>query len=180
MQTRPLASFSSIPPGDGQMERFAATIPKIVEEQNKLMEAQAGLGCIAKLRANPVPPGNPLAKLCGGNDPDAIEATRSEIAEMPGASTASLVASRRSYGDMPVIVLTRGDYEAGMPLSMTAEDRAGMRLVWETMHAEMAALSSRGEQRFIAGAGHYIQSDAPQAVVDAVRDVVAAVRAKKS
>lgn len=168
------------PSGDGQMERIAATIPKIVEEQNKLREAQAGLGCIAKLRANPVPPGDPLATLCGGNDPDAIEATRSEIAEMPGASTASLVASRRSYGDMPLIVLTRGDHDKGMPPSMTTEDRAAMRRLWETMHAEMAALSSRGEQRFIAGAGHYIQSDAPQAVIDAVRDVVVAARAKKS
>ena len=68
------------PSGDGQMERIAATIPKIVEEQNKLREAQAEiLDCIAKLRANPVPPGDPLATLCGGNDPDAIEATRSEI-----------------------------------------------------------------------------------------------------
>jgi pimeloyl-ACP methyl ester carboxylesterase len=168
------------PSGDGQMERIAATIPKIVEEQNKLREAQADLGCIAKLRANPVPPDDPLATLCGGNDPDAFEATRSEIAEMPGASTASLVASRRSYGDMPLIVLTRGDYDKGMPPSMTTEDRAAMRHLWEAMHAEMAALSSRGEQRFIAGAGHYIQSDAPQAVIDAVRDVVAAARAKKS
>lgn len=168
------------PSGDGQMGRFAAAVPKLVEEQNKVTQAQAGLGCITKLRDTPVAPDDPLARMCGGNDPDAIDATRSEIAEMPGASTTALVVSRRSYGDMPVIVLTRGDYDKGMPPSMTAEDRAGMRVVWETMHAEMAALSRRGEQRFIAGAGHYIQSDAPQAVIDAVRDVVAAARVKKS
>ncbi len=167
------------PSGDGQMERFAAAVPQLVEEQNKVTQAQAGLGCITKLRDSPVAPDDPLAKICGGNDPDAIDATRSEIAEMPGASTASLIASRRSYGDMPLIVLTRGDYDKGMPPSMTAEDRAGMRQVWETMHAEMSALSTRGEQRFIAGAGHYIQNDAPQAVIDAVRDVVVAARARK-
>jgi pimeloyl-ACP methyl ester carboxylesterase len=53
-----------------------------------------------------------------------------------------------------------------------------MRSVWETMHAEMAALSSKGEHRFIPGAGHYIQRDAPQAVIAAAAEVVAAVRSR--
>ena len=168
------------PSGDGQTERFAAVVPKLVEEQNKLTQAQANLNCIAKLREKPVPANSPLASLCGGNDPAAIDATRSEVAEMPGASTAALVASRRSYGDLPVIVLTRGDYDKGMPSSMSAEDRAGMKQVWEAMHAEMAALSTRGEQRTVPGAGHYIQGDAPDAVIRAIADVVATARAPKS
>jgi hypothetical protein len=53
-----------------------------------------------------------------------------------------------------------------------------MRSVWETMHAEMAALSSRGEHRFVPGAGHYIQRDAPQAVIDAAAEVVASARSQ--
>lgn len=167
------------PSGDGQTERFATAVPRIVEEQNKQMQAQAGLNCIARLREKPVPASSPLAGLCGGNDPDSIDATRSEIAEMPGASTAALLASRRSYGDLPVVVLTRGNYDKGMPASMTAEDRAAMKQVWETMHAEMAALSRHGEQRIVPGAGHYIQGDAPDAVVRAVSDVVTAARTTK-
>jgi pimeloyl-ACP methyl ester carboxylesterase len=166
------------PSGDGQLERFNAAIPQMVQIQADRLEAQAELNCVATLVAKPVPPDDPLAQQCGGNDPDAISATMSEIKEMPGASTDSLVATHRSYGDMPVIVLTRTDYEAGMPPTFTQQDKDAMRSIWESMHAEMAALSTRGEHRFIPNAGHYIQRDAPEAVVAAVADVVAAVRAQ--
>jgi hypothetical protein len=142
-----------------------------------MFKAQAEMNCIGRLRETPVPPNDPLAQQCGGNDPEAIWATKSEIEEMPAASTQQLIASRRSYGDMPLIVLTRTDYEKDMPADFTAEDKANMRSVWEAMHAEMAALSTRGEHRFVAGASHYIQRDAPGAVVAAIADVVAAVRA---
>jgi pimeloyl-ACP methyl ester carboxylesterase len=165
------------PSGDGQMERFNAAIPKIQQIQDEMFSAQAKLNCIATLVARPVPPDDPFAQQCGGNDPDALSATRSEVEEMPLASTQSLIATRRSYGDMPLIVLTRGDYDQGMPPDFTAEDKQAMRSVWETMHAEMAALSTRGDHRFIPNAGHYIQRDAPGAVVAAVTDVVASVRA---
>jgi pimeloyl-ACP methyl ester carboxylesterase len=42
----------------------------------------------------------------------------------------------------------------------------------------MTALSTAGQHRTIEGAGHFIQRDKPQAVIDAVNDVVKAVRAK--
>jgi pimeloyl-ACP methyl ester carboxylesterase len=108
------------PSGDGQMERFNAVIPKIQQVQDEMTSAHAKLNCIATLLARPVPPDDPLAQQCGGNDPDALSATRSEVEEMPLASTKSLVATRRSYGDMPLIVLTRGDYDNGMPPNFTA------------------------------------------------------------
>jgi pimeloyl-ACP methyl ester carboxylesterase len=165
------------PSGDGQVERFNAVIPKVMKLQQDMFKAQAELNCIGRLREAPVPPNDPLVLQCGGNDPEAIWATKSEIEEMPAASTQQLLASRRSYGDMPLIVLTRTDYEKDMPADFTAEDKAQMRSVWETMHAEMAALSTRGEHRFVAGASHYIQRDAPDAVIAAITDVVAAVRA---
>lgn len=164
------------PSGDGQLERFNAVIPKVQQMQEAMFKAQAELNCIGRLRETPVPPNDPLAQQCGGNDPDALEATKSEIEQMPGASTQQLVASRRAYGDMPLIVLTRTDYETDMPPDFTAEDRANMKKVWESLHAEMAALSNTSEHRFIPGAGHYIQRDNPQAVIDAAADVVSALR----
>lgn len=165
------------PSGDGQVARFNAVIPKVMKLQQDMFKAQAEMNCIGRLREAPVSPNDPLAQQCGGNDPEAIWATKSEIEEMPAASTQQLTASRRSYGDMPLIVLTRTDYERDMPPDFTAEDKANMRSVWEAMHAEMAALSTRGEHRFVAGASHYIQRDAPDAVVAAIADVVAGVRA---
>jgi len=164
------------PSGDGQLERFDRVIPKMREMREAMRKAQDDLDCIGKLIATPVAPDDPLAQQCGGNDPVALEATRSEVEEMPGASTQQLGASRRAYGAMPLIVLTRTDYETGMPPEFTAEDKQAMRLVWESMHAEMAALSNKSQQRFVAGAGHYIQRDAPDAVIQAVADVVAAAR----
>jgi pimeloyl-ACP methyl ester carboxylesterase len=164
------------PSGDGQLERFYAVLPKMKDVNEATFMAQANLNCISRLRETLVPLDDTLAQQCGGNDAEVIEATRSEIEQMPGASTEQLVASRRSYGDMPLIVLTRGDYEKGMPPGFTADDRAAMRSVWEAMHAEMAALSEKGEHRFVPAAGHYIQIDAPQAVIDAAAEVVAAAR----
>jgi pimeloyl-ACP methyl ester carboxylesterase len=166
------------PSGDGQLARFSAVIPKIQQIQEAGFKTQADLNCIARLRETPVAPDDAFAKQCGGNDPEAIEATKSEVESMPGASTEQLTASRRSYGDMPLTVLTRGDYDKDMPPDFTAEDRAAMRSVWEAMHAEMAALSSKGQHRFVPNAGHYIQRDTPQAVIDAAAEVVAAVRSQ--
>jgi pimeloyl-ACP methyl ester carboxylesterase len=166
------------PSGDGQLARFSAVIPKIQQVQDAAFKAQADLNCIARLRETPVARNDPFAKQCGGNDPEAIEATNSEVESMPGSSTEQLVASRRSYGDMPLVVLTRGDYDKDMPPDFTSGDRAAMRSVWEAMHAEMAALSSKGQHRFVPGAGHYIQRDAPQAVIDAAAEVIAAARSK--
>lgn len=164
------------PSGDGQLERFDGVIPKMREMQEAMRKVQDDLDCIGKLSAKPVPPDDPLAQQCGGNDPVALAATRSEVEEMPGASTRQLRASRRPYGPMPLIVLTRTDYETGMPPEFTAEDRQAMRLVWELMHADMAALSNKSQQRLVDGAGHYIQRDAPDAVIQAVADVVAEAR----
>ena len=164
------------PSGDGQLERFNAVIPKVQKMQDEMFKAQAELQCITRLREKPVAPDDPFAQQCGGNDPEALSATKSEIEEMPGASTQQLLASRRQYGAMPVIVLTRGDYDKDMPPDFTAEDRAAMKSVWEGLHAEMAALSTSGEQRHIPGAGHYIQRDNPEAVLTAIADVVEKVR----
>ena len=46
------------------------------------------------------------------------------------------------------------------------------------LQAELATRSALSEQRIIAGAGYFIQSDNPSAVVRAVQDVL--VRAAKS
>lgn len=166
------------PSGDAQMDRFAAVVPTMVEEQKKASAAQAALQCIPKLRVSMVKRSDPLAVKCQSNDLAVIEATTSEIEAMPVLSTNELFASRRSYGAMPLIVLTRGDYDRGMPASMTAEDRSAMKQVWEAMHDEMTALSSAGQRRTIEGAGHYIQRDKPLAVIMAIDDVVAAAHLK--
>lgn len=65
-----------------------------------------------------------------------------------------------SLGDLPVIVLSAASSDAS-----AVEE-----------HRHDAQLSTRGEQLVVPGSGHWMQLDAPDAVVDAVNRVVAAIR----
>lgn len=86
----------------------------------------------------------------------------------------------RSFGNRPLIALTAmapfkpAELET---LKMKAADGARFKQEWKTLHAEQTALSTRGRQRIVPDAGHYIQIDRPDIVVAAVRDVVGEVRA---
>ena len=66
--------------------------------------------------------------------------------------------NKRSLGDLPLVVLSAG------------------KEVPE--HAAEAALSTRGEAFVVRDSGHWIQLDAPNAVVDAIERVVREVRAR--
>jgi pimeloyl-ACP methyl ester carboxylesterase len=168
------------PSGDNQEARFAAALPDAMAKMKAEGAATAAAGCVAKLRAKLVFRDDPLAKTCnGGNDAEAFEHEQSEIDAMTGSSLAELTKSKRSYGALPLIVLTRGDYKAGMPAYFTAKDAQGLKSVWTAMHTEMTQLSTIGENRTVPKAGHGIQRDQPQAVIKAVNDVVAKVRAAK-
>ena len=81
-----------------------------------------------------------------------------------GSSFAQVHAARRPLGALPLIVLT-----AQQTLLQAGDD-------WLDLHRELAALSSRGQQRTVAGAGHYIQLDRPDAVIDAIAEVIAVSR----
>jgi len=168
------------PSGDGQGARFAKVIPKLDSILEKTRNEQKSLGCVATMRAKLVAHSDPLFEKCGKtNDAEMMEQTQSEVDAMEGASTEQLNESHRSYGDMPLIVLTRGDYEKGMPPEFTDVDRAAMKKVWTGMHDEMTAFSTAGVHREIPDAGHSIQVDQPQAVTDAVMEVVAKARARQ-
>jgi pimeloyl-ACP methyl ester carboxylesterase len=167
------------PSGDGQQARFMEAIPKAYAISMAAFEKIRALDCVGKMRGKLVPKSDPLVKDCLGNDAAMIESYLSEVDAMPGASTEELTALRRSYGALPLIVLTRGDYDLDMPPEFTPADRAGMKAVWVAMHEEMTALSSVGQHRTVEGASHFIQREHPEAVVAAVNDVVAAARATK-
>lgn len=175
------------PSGDGQTARFTAAIPDFQDLMPDTVTADTVTRCSQGIRTRiyAVPASStpddldPIFSLCGGKDPDRAEATLSEIASMEDISTPQIKAAAKPYGDLPLIVLTRGDYTKEMPPGFTPETTAALKSVWTTMHTEMAAQSSIGQNRTIENAGHGIQRDNPQAVIDAVTEVVTAARAKK-
>lgn len=78
-------------------------------------------------------------------------------------------------GDRPVIVLTQGkpveasDAPPGVPLEVTQQYMKTWR---EELQPALARLSTRGEQRIVAGSSHMIPMEEPAAVVTAIRDVI--------
>jgi len=106
--------------------------------------------------------------------PAALQALRSEGEVLVGGVT---VPADASLGDLPLVVLTAGQAEAfgGLP---PAEAAAFRRLWIEELQPELARLSTRGRQVTVEGSGHLMPWQAPRAVVEAVREVVDAVRSQ--
>lgn len=102
-------------------------------------------------------------------------ATVEEYDAIP-TSDGQLKAARRSFGDLPMVVLTRGV----SPFAIPGKPQSAMNKATEdenyAIQKEVANLSSRGKQRVVAGAGHGIQAEKPQAVVDAVLEVLRQVK----
>ena len=74
-------------------------------------------------------------------------------------------------GAMPLVVLSPEDsWSDGTPA--TARFSRAYSKVWISMHQALARLSTRGVHHYIKGSGHEIQLDKPQAVIDAVDEVL--------
>lgn len=103
--------------------------------------------------------------------------TRASLAENFTASSAMAVNPARAYGDLPLIVLTAGNQPvpASLPPEIAAERRAFIA-AWIEGHDKLAALSTRGVNRTVPNSGHSIQREAPDAVIAAILEVVAAAR----
>jgi pimeloyl-ACP methyl ester carboxylesterase len=162
------------PSGDNQRALFSAAIPKSATIPAMNFNEEVWRSCVAKLRGALVSRTDPSIKDCQGNDSEIVDGSFSAIHAMEYTSLQQLTASRRSYGDLPLIVLSRGDYEKGMPPEFDAADREAMKKVWTGLHRDMAALSTKGQFREVPGATHYIQTDAPAAVIAAIHEVIAA------
>ena len=102
-------------------------------------------------------------------------ASRSEQ-EAFAADYAQMRAARKTFGDLPMIVLARGVSPyliPGKPQSDTnkAIEAANLKLL-----TEVARSSTNGQLRVVPGASHMIQETHPEAVAAAVDDVLAKIR----
>lgn len=73
-------------------------------------------------------------------------------------------------GSQPVVALTHSVSEWG---DLRRRDAAELDSAWLGGQQGWADLSSRGRVQIVDQAGHFIQNDQPQALVDAVREVLA-------
>ncbi|MBD8878982.1 alpha/beta hydrolase [Rhodanobacter sp. 7MK24] len=147
--------------------------------------------CVDEARRGLVP-GTPAYKKCVG-DPDprfspAINAAQaryaatvrwqsaaaSERQSVAYASADQARATRRHYGDMPIIVLTHSPYPKAK--DETQEERNQRTLLWESLHLDVAAMSTRGVNEIVPNSGHYIQYEHPQIVIDAIDQALSIAR----
>jgi pimeloyl-ACP methyl ester carboxylesterase len=96
---------------------------------------------------------------------------RTEISELDtlwGATSNEIDEGRPNYGDLPLIVLTAEGTNAGVqePARSLVDQR------WRTLHRQIAARSSRGQERLVEGSSHLIMIDKPKAVAEAIREVI--------
>ncbi len=127
--------------------------------------------CLAAATAHALPSVDPQLARCDAATPVATWAT--EVAELDslwGATSDEVVAGRSSYGALPLIVLTAGDTNAALPEpARRVADR-----VWAGLHDEIAEHSTVGVRRTVAGTGHLIPKDRPDAVAAAIAEVIRA------
>ena len=155
----------------------AAQIDPDVQARRECMEAaSAGFVEGTDLYKRCVAPPNPhfsdeinRALLKIHRSPGYQQAVSTEEENMLGASDDQLLASRRWYGNMPLIVLTAP--HARRP-SDTQERSDVLNAVWVYLYDQLAALSTRGVVRRVPDTGHYIQLDKPDAVNNAIVEVL--------
>lgn len=93
-------------------------------------------------------------------------AVASERESVASVSVDQVRATRKDYGDMPLLVLIHSPFPKRD--DETQVERDLRTLSWERLHTRMAAMSTRGVNMIVPDSGHYIQYDHPQVVVDAV------------
>lgn len=103
-----------------------------------------------------------------------MRAAWSEWANVFTVSSDQVRAAQCSYGDMPLVVLSRAPFPRSP--NETQAMRDAKNYLWVELHDDIAALSTRGVNEIIPGAGHYIQIEQPQVVIRAIRQTVAAER----
>ena len=178
-----------------QTQKFTATVGDIAtrSEAGRLSGVGVLKTCARELEAGTLKPEAPQWKLCFPDIPSftpallaamrALDAsparlrTQASLNEGFTASAQAVTDPNRSYGDMPLIVLTQGS-SLGLP-GGTPEQTAALTEGWIRWHDDYAKMSTRGVNLIVRGAGHGIQRDKPQAVIGAVDAVLAQARAQR-
>lgn len=131
-----------------------------------------------------------LKAQCAKNGPAFCELQRAQIAQIRrpvfwldlasedasgnARDSAEDLKAQRSFGAMPLIVLTAAN-DAG-PAPFPPAQLNAIERVWTAGHDRLARLSSVGANFVVHHSGHYIQIDRPSVVTSAISEVVSQAR----
>ena len=104
---------------------------------------------------------------------------REGVAELKAFNaSAAQAAATGSLGDMPLAVLS---HDRDKPSSEFPPDlNQSLNQAWDKMQDELSHLSTRGTRAIAKNSAHYIQSDRPDVVINAVRNVFEQARQPQS
>lgn len=90
-----------------------------------------------------------------------------EETKMLEANFEAMAKLRRDLGDLPVTVVSRGRVDG--PADATPADLSALDRTWEALQVDLATLSSKGRRVVVEDAGHYIQLERPDVVVEEIQ-----------
>lgn len=171
-----------------QTARFAALSPELTKADSAALTLAANFQrlCGERVADGSIREGDATWKACfkpSPDDPPALVAamtardrqpgrfeSKASLAESFAPNSAAVADPKRSYGDLPVIVLTQGKGLA--PPGAPPEQAAKVEAAWIRWHDEYAALSTRGLNLIVRGSGHLIPQEKPQAITAAISAVL--------
>jgi len=106
-------------------------------------------------------------------------ATLREYQAMGTTSSDQLVAEKKSMGSRPLILLNAGNKMRFLP-GQTEQQTDALTAAWLAKHREILPISDHTELRMVEDSGHLIPTEKPYAVIRAVNDMVASLRAKRA
>jgi pimeloyl-ACP methyl ester carboxylesterase len=159
--------------------RYSASVPQMADAQRS--EEAGARNCFASVKALAPKPGCSALAAAGNPPAEWLENWRTadptravtgarEALEMEAASSDQLVAERRPL-PIPLIILTRGTPEERP--NFTGDQNRRLLQVWRDLQLETLQYFRDGQLRVVDNTSHYIQSQRPQAVVDAVVELSA-------
>jgi pimeloyl-ACP methyl ester carboxylesterase len=95
-------------------------------------------------------------------------------------SVEQLRRSRRGFGDLPVVVLSRSPEERPLREWETRHLRDARYRFWLDLHRGLADSSSRGDHRVVPESDHLLMLSQPDAVVQAIRDIFETVSERRT
>ena len=103
-------------------------------------------------------------------------ATLSEAQNFGARSSDEVRAAKRSYGEIPLRVMTATDHRDPGSRKSAAYWRT-WEATWRALHDTWLPLSTDAKEIIVTGSGHYIQFDHAKLVIKTIDDVVSHVRA---
>jgi len=174
-------------------EREALEAKELPQQAHHDAEPQPD--CVAAAKSGSIPKDSPAFEPCVGTMYEGVDqaitdatlagtaslkwqkAFASEMANFDTVSADETRATRRDFGDMPIIMLTHAPIPVRKGTPQSIQDRRTVD--WEQLHNEVAAMSTHGTNWIVPRSTHSINYDRPEIVIDAI-DLALEIAAKQA